>query len=216
MRARERYAQQGPDRFPDDELLALVIGLGDAQRSNLDIARDLLERFGDLRGALDAPVDGLMQVPGLGLARAVRVHAALHAGHRAARPRAVYSAPLASPQDIWDVLAPMMAGLLVEELHALYLDRRARLLNHRVLTRGSADGTVIDPRQVFRPAVQMGVASVIVAHNHPSGDPTPSTQDITATRRLVAAGRLIGIELVDHLIVGHESWVSLRAEGLLT
>ena len=215
MRARERYAQQGPDRFPDDELLALVIGLGDAQRSNLDIARDLLARFGDLRGALDAPVDGLMRVPGLGLARAVRVHAALHVGHRAGRPRAVHSGPLITPEDSLAVLQPLMSGLLVEELHGLYLDRRSRLLNHRVLTRGSDDCTIVDPRQVFRPAVQMGVCSVIVAHNHPSGDPTPSTQDIGSTRRLVAAGRLIGVELVDHLILGQDSWVSLRAEGVL-
>lgn len=215
MRPRERYSLQGPDHMPDDELLALAIGLGNSGRSTLDIARDVLDRFGDLRGAVDAPVDGLMRVPGLGRARAVQIHAALHAGRRAARPREALSGPMSSAVVMAEAFRPHLMDLRIEEFHALYLDARMRLIAHRALTRGSEDATVVDPRQVFRPAVQIGANRVVVAHNHPSGDPTPSELDRQVTRRLSAAGRLLGLELIDHLVFGGERWVSMRALGLM-
>ena len=213
MRNRERYALYGPEHFTDTELLALIIGLGCAGQSSGELAAALLSRFGGLPQLLNAPVSALEQVPGIGPARAVRLHAALHAGQRVARAQRREPAIVRSPEDAWHLLRPNLEALESEELHALYLSRRNVVIALRPLTRGTDQTTIVEPRQVFRPAVQCGAASVIVAHNHPSGDPTPSGLDIEATHRLVAAGRVLGVALVDHLILGAGTFVSLGRWG---
>lgn len=213
MRHRERYTLYGPERFNDEELLALIIGLGSAGCSAQELAANLLSRFGTLAQLCQAPVTALEAVPGIGPARAVRLHAALHAGQRVARANRREPAVIRSPDDAWHMLRTNLEALETEELHALYLSRRNVVIALRPLTRGSDVQTIIDPRQVFRPAVQCGAAGVIVAHNHPSGDPTPSPSDISATHRLVAAGRILGVQLMDHLILGAGTYVSLGQQG---
>lgn len=215
MRPREQYTLYGPERFTDEELLALIIGLGSAGRSSRELAAALLGRFGALPAVAEAPVEALRQVPGIGPARAVRLHAALQAGRRAARGVGSASPQVRGAEDAWLLLRPGLEGLEQEELHALYLDRRQQVLALRPLTRGSDGATIVEPRQVFRPAVQCGATSVIVAHNHPSGDPSPSAEDLAATRRLASAGQILGISLMDHLILGRGCYLSLRAEGAL-
>jgi len=219
MRPREHYRVHGPDTLADDALLALVIGTGvrtsAGARSTLEIARDLLTRWQGLAGLHRASVQGLAGVPGLGPERAVRLHAALVTGRRACRPPAHTPPHIRTPEEAWAALAPLLEPCETEELHALYLGPRGQLLAHRCLTRGSDRHTVVDPRQVFRTAVEVGAASVIVAHNHPSGDPTPSGPDEEVTRRLAAAGRVLGIALLDHLVLGRGTWRSLAEAGLL-
>ncbi|MCB9664536.1 MAG: DNA repair protein RadC [Alphaproteobacteria bacterium] len=198
-----------PARVGDVELLALVLG-----GRGLGAAAGLLERFGGLARLAAAEPAELASVPGVGRASALRVAAALRLGRRSLRtgepPRVLDSAWAAHA-----LLGPGLLGLAVEELHAAYLDRRRRVLDLRSLTRGSEQFTVVDPRQIFRPAVALGAAGVVLAHNHPSGDPSPSVQDLEVTRRVAAAGRTLGIELVDHLVVAREGWVSLRETGQL-
>lgn len=213
MRPDDRYKNDGPEHLGDAELLAVVLGTG-GHRAPLQLAADLLSRFEGLDGIAGATPQALADVPGLGEARAVRVHAALQAGRRSLRV-AGRCPVVRSPDDAWAILAPGMRGLGVEELHALYLDRRCRPIARRVLTRGSDGFTVVDPRQVFRPAVSVGATAVVLAHNHPSGDPTPSAQDRDVTRRVANAGRVLGIQLVDHLVIADGGFASLASDGEL-
>jgi len=214
MRPREKYAHHGPERFGDAELVALVLGTGTAGRSALEIAAGLLTHFDGLRGLAHSDPRELETIPGVGFARAVRLHAALHAGRRATDTRDL-GLPVESAEDARCLLGPALSGLANEELHALYLDRRRRPLGLRFLTRGSDAFTVVDPRQVFRVAVHMGASAVILAHNHPSGDPRPSAQDRDITERVARAGRILGVALLDHLVIAGDTYTSLAEEGLL-
>jgi DNA repair protein RadC len=214
MQPRERYASRGPWGFGDVEMLALILGTGVAGRTSQEVAATLLSELGGLPGLARASVRELTEVKGLGPARAVRVHAALQLGRRS------LAAPLPpevvdTPGRAADQLAPALRGLPHEELHALYLDRRRRPLAVRMLTRGSDAFTVVDPRQVYQWAIKEGASGVILAHNHPSGDPTPSSQDHEVTQRVMAAGRVLGVPLLDHLVIGASSWVSLAEERTL-
>lgn len=215
MRAREHYSVHGPSPLTDEALLALAIGTGVASHPATAIARALLDHCGDLAGVATAPVHALSTVSGMGPARAVRLHAALALGRRARITRQPPPRSITGPSDAWSHLAPLLEERPVEELHALYLAPRGRLLAHRGLTSGSDRYTVVDPRQVFRPAIELGAASVIVAHNHPSGDPTPSEPDVDVTRRLAAAGQVLGVALIDHLVVGRGRYTSLAEQRIL-
>jgi len=213
MRPRERYTVEGPGRFGDDELLALILGTGTADRAAIEIARDLLARFDGPGGLVQAPPGALAGVPGIGEARAVRVHAACALGRRAR----LYPPPsrVLAPEDAWDYLHPHVVDRAQEELHALYLARGGRLLACQRLTVGNDCFTIVDPKQVLRPAVALGATGIILAHNHPSGDPTPSEADRDCTRRVAEAGRVVGVVLLDHLVMGRHHFVSLAAAGVL-
>ncbi|MFK7929256.1 MAG: DNA repair protein RadC [Myxococcota bacterium] len=212
MDARERYAQNGPAQLGEVELVALVLGTGSGGRSALGIAADLLHRFGGLRGLASAEPGRIAnEVQGMGPARAVRLHAGLQAGRRSVGARD-HGQTIRTPEAAFELLSPALLPLDVEELHALYLDRRLRLVAYRVLTRGSDGLTIVDPRQVFRPAVQLGASHVVMAHNHPSGDPTPSVMDREVTRRVHRAGQVLGVALVDHLVIASGGWRSLAEQ----
>ncbi len=210
MQARERYAFYGPEEWGDTELLALIIGTGAGGRRAVDIARDLLDLFGNLAGIARAPIAALCGVPGVGLARAVRVHAGIQAGLRAGRPLPAPGDPVASPEAASQLLGPGLGLLPHEELHGLYLDRALHPLMVRRLSRGGIAGTQAEPAMVFAPALKAGAAAVIIAHNHPSGDPTPSEEDRSLTRRLLEAGKLLGVPLVDHLVVAGDRYRSVN------
>ena len=213
---REDYLTSAPEHFDDVGLLALILATGAAGRPARTIALDALNRFGDLSSLAQAPVSALQAVPGLGPARAVQLHAALAAGRRSLSRAPPVVEPIGDPEQAARALRPGLVGLDHEELHALYLDSRHRLLARRTLSVGTDAHTIVDPRQVFRPAIQCGAPKVIVAHNHPSGDCRPSEADRDVTRRLVEAGRVLGVELLDHLIVTNTATTSMAAEGLIT
>lgn len=192
----------------DVELLAVLLG----GRGALSSAARLLERFGDLRGLSRAEPSELQRQAGVGPAVARRVLAGLALGQRSMRgvpPAGRVSSAIAASRQ----LRPGLQGLAVEELHALYLDRRHRPVGLRHLTRGSDAFTVVDPRQIYAVAVRLGAAAVILAHNHPSGDPTPSQLDREVTRRVAKAGSTLGIPLLDHLVVATDGWRSLAELG---
>lgn len=216
MQARERYLLQGPAALGATELLALVLGHGDARQTAQQTALAVLDHFGDLQGVLDAPAQELTCVPGIGMARAVRVHAALQLGARARQVEPRCSPPIDSPEAAALWLRPWMLGLGVEELHALYLDRGSHVIFRASISRGSRSHTIVDPTEVFRPAVRCRASGVVVAHNHPSGNPEPSQSDLAVTQRLVSCGQVLGIPLLDHLVLAGARHVSLAERGHIT
>jgi DNA repair protein RadC len=209
---RDRYTRTDGDGFGDLELLALVLGTGTATRTPRAIAADLLDRFGGPAGIAAAPVHALALTHGVGPARAVRIHAACRLSRRAA-PRGTRRVRSAS--DAWLALRSTLEGLLHEELHALYLDGGSRVRLHRRLSVGTARFTFVDPPSVLGPALACGASAILVAHNHPGGDPEPSAADLESTRRLALAAQAVGVPLLDHLVIGDGCYVSLAERGLL-
>ncbi len=215
MMPRERYLLTGPEGAGPTDLVALVLGTGAGGRSARTIASDLLDRFGGVGGLAGASPGALAAVRGVGPARATRLHAGLALGQRVRTDARVDMAPVDGPTAAARWFLPALDGLPQEELHALYLDLRCRPLTYRRLSTGSDRLTVFDPRHILRPAVELGAASVIVAHNHPSGDPSPSPEDLRATRALATSCDVLGVRLADHLVVGGGRWESLRERGAI-
>lgn len=214
MRLRETYLSTGPNGLGDPEILSLILGTGTSGESALDIARALLDHFDGPKALFDVEPQELSTVRGVGMARAIRIHAALELARRAlTQPPG--KAAIRSAADAHGWFAARLVGLVDEELHGLFLDVRSRCITLKRLTRGSQAFTIVDPRQIFRVAVQCGASSVILAHNHPSDDPSPSAQDYDVTDRVARAGRVLGIPLVDHLVIARGRWVSLAEEGRL-
>jgi DNA repair protein RadC len=212
-RPREKLLVHGARALGDNELLALVLGSGCHRRGALTVANDLLATRGGLHGLVQAGCDDLARVAGIGPARAAQIVAAVELGRRTLvhGPRARLQ--LQSPQQAAAFLMPAFGGRAVEQLGVVLLDTKHRVLRTAVLTVGTLNSTSIEPRDVFREATLGGAAALVVFHNHPSGDPTPSPDDVEMTRRLVAAGVLMGIDVVDHIILGDVRYCSLKEMG---
>ncbi|MCB9760067.1 MAG: DNA repair protein RadC [Alphaproteobacteria bacterium] len=211
---RERYTVEGPEVFDDTDLLALALGARPGGRAPGIVAADVLHAFGGVDGVAATPVDALRRVPGVGGAHAVRLHAACALASRHREP--LDGVRLTRPLDVWRALRGRLRGLDHEELHALYLDRSGRLRLHRRLTVGSDVMTIVDPRQVLRPAIAAGYPALALAHNHPSGDPHPSLEDVRCTLRVATAAEVLGVQLLDHVVFGEGGYTSLRECGALT
>jgi DNA repair protein RadC len=215
-RPRERLKSLGAQALSSSELLAILIGTGTSGRSALAVAHDALARTdGSLRRLSAQPVAALTAVPGLGTVRAVVIHAALELGRRLASESRDEGAPLRSPRDVWAAFAPRLEDLPVEEFHVAVLDAQHRLERDITITRGILNSSLVHPREVFREAIAERAAAIILIHNHPSGDPTPSADDRAITAQLVAAGRLLDIPVADHLIIGRGRYLSFAEGGLL-
>lgn len=215
-RPRERLRALGAQALSVSELLALLIGSGGRAGSALDCARHVLaEADGSLGRLANTPLGALVRVPGVGVARAVVVHAALELGRRLAFEGRDVGAPLRSPHDVVAAFAPRLQDLPVEEFHVAILDTQHRLERDVLITRGLLDASLVHPREVFREAIAERAASVVLVHNHPSGDPTPSREDRAITQQLVSAGRLLDIPVQDHVIIGRGRYVSFAEAGLL-
>lgn len=215
-RPRERLRALGAQALSSSELLALLFGSGGRAGSALDCARQVLAAADGSLGRLAAtPLGALVRVPGVGLARAVMVHAALELGRRFAFERREVGAPMRSPQDVVAAFAPRLHDLPVEELHVAILDTQHRLERDVLISRGLLNASLVHPREVFREAIAERAASVVLVHNHPSGDPTPSREDRVITAQLLAAGRLLDIPVQDHVIIGRGGYVSFAEAGLL-
>lgn len=210
--AGERLRRFGARALSDVELVAWVVAPGRVGERDHDGARSLLARHGLAElGALSAAV--LAARPGLGPARARRLLAALELGRRAARPVAVTGLLVRRPEDLGILLRDEFRGLDRERFIALYLDARHRVRALETVSTGSLNASLVHPREVFKPAIALSAAAVIVAHNHPSGDPRPSGDDLELTGRLDRCGELLGIALLDHLVVGDADITSIREYG---
>ncbi len=211
---REDYLLDGPDRLGDADLLALLLGTGAGGLSSRAIAASLLDTYGDLATLATVAPQAIARIRGVGTVRALRIHAALQLGRRALAQGASRKGSLVTAEDAARWLAPALQGLAREELHALYLDRRLRPICRRVLTVGNDAHTVVDCRQILKVAIEVGASALVLAHNHPSGDPEPSPDDILVTRAVAEAADVLGVSFLDHLVVGGGRWVSLAERGM--
>jgi len=198
------------------ELLAILLGTGCRGRDALAVAGDLLARTdGSLRRLGARPGAELARVPGVGRAKAARLLAALEIGRRTALEAEPPPERIGGPADVHRFYAPRLRDLSVEEFHVLALGSQSQVLADLLITRGILNSSLVHPREVFRAAIAEAAAGVIVVHNHPSGDPTPSADDRAVTRQLVEAGRLLDVPVYDHVIVGGARYVSFAEAGLL-
>ena len=214
-RPRERLARLGAEALSEQELLACVLGRGIAGESVLIAARRLLAAFGSLRGIGEASVEELIGVRGIGEAKAVQLKAAVEVARRIATAAPGSRPRIDGLEAAVKILRPQLVDKRREHFVALLLDSRYRVIRMSLIAIGSLSATLVHPREVFREAMAAQAAAIIVAHNHPSGDPEPSAHDLELTKRLQQAGEVIGIEVLDHLIIGREGHVSLAARGAL-
>ena len=214
-RPREKLDRLGPAALGDNELLAIVLGNGCRGATSLDVANEILVTLGGLHGTVRAGTAALARVPGIGLARARQVVAALELGRRSLGPAPAARLLMRTPRDVAGLLLPVYGARPVEHFGVVLLDTRHRVLRTSVLAVGGLNSTVVQPREVFREAALGSAAALVAFHNHPSGDPSPSPDDVELTRRLVSAGSIIGVEVVDHIILGDARYCSLREMGQL-
>jgi DNA repair protein RadC len=214
-RPREKLSHRGVGALGDREILALVIGHGVAGRSASDIAEALLADVGGIHGLTRATVIRLVRAAGIGVAQASRVIAAVELGRRTLCVPLSPRLPLQTPAALGEFLLPRFGAHAVERFGVVLLDARHRLMHVHMVSEGGLDVALALPRDVFREATLSGAAAVALFHNHPSGDPEPSHDDLLLTRRLIHAGRIVGIDVVDHLILGDTEYCSLRQRKML-
>jgi DNA repair protein RadC len=214
-RPREKLQRVGAGGLGDNELLAVVLGHGIPRTGALELANAVLDAVGGLHGLARATTDDLRRVPGIGGARAAQLVAAVEAGRRTLVRVRRDRLQFVTPRDAAEFLVPQFGTRPVEQFGVVLLDTKHRLLRTTVLSVGTLDASIVHPREVFRAAATAGAAALVLFHNHPSGDPTPSDDDIALTRRLVRAGDLMGIAVLDHVIVAESRFCSLRERGEL-
>lgn len=214
-RLRRRLLAGGAEALADYEVLEYLLFAGNPRGDTKPLAKALLDRFGTLPAVLNADPAALAQVKGMGETGTAMLKAAALAARRMARSEVQGKPVLGSWQALLDYLTIDMAHLTVERVRVLYLDTRNRLILDHHVGDGSIDEAAIHPREVVKRALEVGASALILVHNHPSGNPEPSTADIQITRRIAEAGRLLGIVVHDHVIVGREGHASLRAKGLI-
>ncbi len=213
-RPRERLATLGPQALTNAELLAILLRVGVKGESAVHLGQRLLNTFGGLLGLHRAPFSELQNQRGVGAAKAAQIKAAIELGRRLALESPEERPAIASPADAAALVLYEMSGLEQEHLRVMLLDRKNRLLEIVELYKGSVNSSQVRIGEIFKEAIRKNASAVIVIHNHPSGDPTPSPDDVAVTRALVQAGRLLDVDVLDHLVIGQGRWVSLKERGL--
>lgn len=213
-RPRERLERQGPQALSNPELLAILLGTGVPGLSAVQLAQELLDEYGGLAGLHRADYQDLVKMRGVGPAKAAQLGAAVELGRRLAVSIPDERPAIQSPEQAAELVMYEMGALKQEHLRVLLLDTRNQLIRITEVYQGSLNTSLIRIGEVFRDAVRENAASVIVAHNHPSGDPEPSPEDVAVTRAMIDAGRLLDIEVLDHLVIGTGRFVSLKSKGL--
>jgi DNA repair protein RadC len=214
-RPRERLQRLGVEALSAQEILALILGRGIAGESVMVTAQRLLRQFGNLKGIAGASLEELAQVKGIGIAKAAQIKAAVELANRVEGYSETVNKPLVkTPEDVAGLVQGRLKGKKKEYFLALLLDTRNQLIRVAEISVGSLDSSIVHPREVFKEALSASAASVIFVHNHPSGDTEASEDDIQLTKRLAEAGEIMGIDVLDHIIVGSNSYVSMKREGL--
>ncbi|MCG3210133.1 MAG: hypothetical protein FOGNACKC_03763 [Anaerolineae bacterium] len=213
-RPRERLLRYGAQALSDPELLAILLRVGSAGENVLNLSTRLLCQFGGLAGLIRASSSDLGEVRGVSDAKIAQLKAAFELGRRAMIASPDTRPQITSPQDAANLLMLEMSALEQEHLRVILLDTKNKVMRTPTVYIGNVNSSIIRVGEVFREAVRDNATSLIVAHNHPSGDPTPSPEDVQVTRTIVSGGSLLGIEVLDHIVIGHQRFVSLKERGL--
>jgi DNA repair protein RadC len=214
-RPREKLERVGARGLGDNELLAIVLGHGVPRTSALELANAVLDATGGLHGLARATTDDLRRVPGIGTARASQLIAAIEAGRRTLLRGRRERVQILTARDAAELLVPEFGSRPVEQFGVMLLDTKHRVLRTTLLSVGTLDASIVHPREVFREAASGGASAIVVFHNHPSGDPAPSGDDVALTKRLITAGDVMGIVVLDHVIVAENAFFSMREQGCL-
>ncbi len=216
-RPRERLARLGAEQLSVQELLAILISSGNSKNHDvIQIANNLLKKFdNNLIDLFSASIEELLQVEGIGFAKACQIKAVFELGKRTASFCKEEHPLIQNTDDAIRLVLPHMVYLKQEVFKVLLLDSKNRLIRHQTVSVGSLDSALVHPREVFRPAVAAAAAAIILIHNHPSGDPTPSKQDILLTQKLCMCGKVLGIEVLDHAIIGTSDYISMKHRDLM-
>ncbi|MDH4035970.1 MAG: DNA repair protein RadC [Candidatus Krumholzibacteria bacterium] len=212
-RPRERLYERGPGELSLQELLAIVIGEGTRGSSALVVALRLLGEFGDLVAMGRAGVDEMRRVPGIGFARACQLVASFELGKRFARESRSGGISIKAPKDVARLFMDEMKHYDREHFKAAFLNTKNQIIRVVTVSIGSLNASIVHPREILKPAISASAASIVLVHNHPTGDPTPSREDVEFTRRFARCGELIGIELLDHIVIGADRFQSLKESG---
>lgn len=214
-RPRERMMNYGAEALSHAELLAILLRTGTKDESVMHLANRIMRQVGSIRQLVDLSIEELTEIKGIGTAKAIQIKAGIELGRRITRTGKEEVKAIRSPRDAADLLIEQLRYLQKEHFVCLFLNTKNHIISQETLSMGSLNASIVHPREVFRAAIKCSSASVIFAHNHPSGDPTPSPEDLALTKRLVDAGKIIGIEVLDHLVIGDMKFVSLKEQGLM-
>ncbi|AZK48971.1 RadC family protein [Paenibacillus lentus] len=214
-RPRERMMQYGAGSLSHAELLAILFRTGTRDESAVHLAHRVLSSIGGIRNLVDISLDELVKLRGIGPAKALQLKAGIELGQRLAKARLPEAQVIRSPRDAADILMEQLRYLQKEHFVCLFLNTKNHIIAQETLSIGSLNSSIVHPREVFRAAIKCSSASVVCAHNHPSGDPTPSPEDIRMTERLCEAGEIVGIDVLDHIVIGDGEFISLKEQGLM-
>jgi DNA repair protein RadC len=214
-RPRERMLLYGEESLSNAELLAILLRTGSRGCSAVDLAEQILRRIGGIRNLVDVDLKELTSLPGIGPAKATELKAAIEIGRRVARIKSEARPKFDSPADAANYMMDRLRFHLKEHFVVLHLDTKNRLIGEEIVSIGSLNSSIAHPREIFKTALKRSAASIICLHNHPSGDPTPSFDDVKVTKRLVEAGKILGVDLLDHIIIGENCYISMQEKGWL-
>jgi len=214
-RPRERLLKLGADNLSNAQLLAIILRTGGGGKSAIDLAMEMLDSFKNLKGIDNASIKEFALLKGVGVAKAAQIKAAFELGRRLFREPDTKGPVFSSSHDVYSYYHPLIKDLKKEVLFCVMLDAKNRIFRDCRISEGTLTNSLIHPREAFRNAIRESAASVIFVHNHPSGDPTPSREDISITERLVHTGEIVGIKVLDHIIIGHSKHVSLMDNGYI-
>ncbi len=214
-RPRERMVQYGAEALGNAELLSILLRTGTYSESAVRLAERILVECGGLRSLVDMSKDQLTKIKGIGNAKALQIQASIELGRRLARSKLDETVTIRSPEDVAVLLKEELRYLQKEHFVCLFLNTKNHVMARETLSIGSLNASIVHPREIFRAAIKRSSASIVCVHNHPSGDPTPSPEDVQLTSRLVEAGSIIGIEVLDHVIIGDQRFVSLKEHGYM-
>jgi len=214
-RPRERLQRFGPEALSAQELLALVIGRGIPKKSVMNIAQELLTRFGNVKAISQATIEELSQIKGIGLAKAAQIKACFELGRREDLEPELKNFDIKDPEAVVKAIRASIKDKAKEHFKLILLNPRNKIIGISTISIGTLNASLVHPREVFKDAITHSAASVVLAHNHPSGDPEPSEDDITITKRLIEVGKILGVEVIDHIIVGKNGFFSFKERGLV-
>lgn len=214
-RPRERLRQNGAQQLTNQELLAIIFRVGIKNLSVTQLAANVLTHFEHLHDIKDATIEELIEINGIGEVKAIELLAAIELGRRVSAKQVQNRWTIRTPDDAATLLMSDMTNLKQEHFVVLYLNVKNQVIHKQTIFMGSLNASIVHPREIFREAVKRSAASIICAHNHPSGNPTPSSEDIDVTKRIQHAGEVLGIELLDHVIIGDHQFISLKEKGFM-